>query len=97
MPILDSIYMDAHLMPRADGRRTDIWVICNKRSGAALGAVRWYGPWRQHCFFPNGESLYSVGCLQALERFLAEANRERRMWWRADHRLLDCRAEGGHG
>jgi hypothetical protein len=33
------------------GRKTSIWECRNKSSGTVLGEVRWYGAWRQYCYF----------------------------------------------
>jgi len=50
--------------------KTDIWHLLSKSSHALLGVVKWYAPWRQYCFFPESETLYSVGCLNDVRNFL---------------------------
>ena len=47
----------------ADRPKTPAWTCVNKRSGDELGEVRWYPAWRQYCYFPTVQAVYSVGCL----------------------------------
>ena len=45
---------------------------------AILGYVKWFGRWRQYCFFPIGETVWSDGCLEEIQhriRALMEARR----------------------
>ncbi len=53
------------------GRKTRVWRIENRRSGATLGAVRWEGPWRQYVFFPTHSTLFAAGCLCDLAAFIS--------------------------
>jgi hypothetical protein len=39
-----------------------------------LGLIKWNGAWRQYCFFPDLETLWSSGCLQGIIDFLTEIN-----------------------
>lgn len=50
--------------------KTFIWDCRNKRSGYSLGVVKWYGPWRQYCFWPNGFSIFNNGCLSDVMDFV---------------------------
>jgi len=57
--------------------KTKAWVCVNNKSGGALGSVRWHGPWRQYCFFPE-DALFSAGCLKDIAAFLESVKAERR-------------------
>ena len=46
------------------GRKTATRLIVNKRSGDLIGELRWYGPWRQWCFFPCPDTVWSAGCVR---------------------------------
>ena len=54
---------------RPSKRKTDVWEVVST-SGALLGVVRWYGAWRQFCFFPGGGSIFNHRCLRDLSIFL---------------------------
>jgi len=45
------------------------------RHNDTLGFIKWYGPWRQYCFFPSIETLFSKGCLADVETVLEEVNK----------------------
>ena len=73
---LKSKYMEA-IIQAATGT-TWRWWITSKSSGDTLGSIRWYGPWRQYCFFPTEGTLFNSGCMESLVEFLKEANVEQR-------------------
>jgi len=58
--------------------KTGRWKCTTKR-GACLGIVKWYGAWRQYCYFPYKEAVYSAGCLMDIADFLNKANKVSRM------------------
>lgn len=51
-------------------KKTRIVTVRNRRSLAPLGELRWHGPWRQYCFFPQGDTIFNPGCM---ERIAGEA------------------------
>ena len=56
--------------PRPPRRKTGIYSCRNLKSDTELGLVRWHGPWRQYCYFPIGQAIYSAGCLQDIADFM---------------------------
>lgn len=44
----------------------------NKNSGIELGEVKWYGAWRQYCYFPATSAVYSEGCLKDIADFITQ-------------------------
>lgn len=42
----------------------------NRSSGGILGEVKWYGAWRQYCYFPTAQAVYSTGCLKDICDFI---------------------------
>ena len=64
----------------SDGRKTRRWLIENKKSGAELGLVSWYGAWRQYVAMFDENCVFSAGCLVDIATFVTEQN--------ADHRKL---------
>jgi hypothetical protein len=61
-------------------RRTKLWAVVRRDSGARLGTVRWFARWRQYVLEPATEfgTLWSAGCLEEVRVFLADANLEHR-------------------
>ncbi|MBY8999057.1 MAG: hypothetical protein KGD60_15125 [Candidatus Thorarchaeota archaeon] len=61
--------------------KTSVFAVISKSSGEELGIVKWYGPWRQYCFFPTNDTLWNHGCLGEVTGFiigLMSARRSRR-------------------
>jgi len=52
---------------------TNVWWCVNKKSDSWIGTVRWYGPWRQYCFFPEMNTVFSVGCMKDVANFVEAA------------------------
>jgi hypothetical protein len=48
----------------------EVVAVNNKASGDLLGYIRWYSPWRQYCFFPHSDTVYSAGCLNDINNFI---------------------------
>jgi len=51
-------------------RKTKIVRIENISSGNCLGIIKWYGNWRQYCFFPDGNTVWSKGCLDEVNKYI---------------------------
>lgn len=43
-----------------------------------LGVIKYFGRWRQYCFFPANDMVFSSGCLREIEERLKVINAE---WW----------------
>ncbi len=72
-------YMVVELAPvQPPSGKTKRWLIRNKRSGAVLGSVGWYGSWRQYVFEPQSHAdlAFSADCLDDISGFLKRANAE---------------------
>jgi hypothetical protein len=50
--------------------KTSVWECFNKSAGSILGTLSWYGAWRQYCFFPEFDTVWSAGCLQDVIAFM---------------------------
>ncbi len=50
--------------------KTQVWGCFNNSSDGKLGEIKWYGPWRQYCFFPFGETVFNMGCLTDINHFI---------------------------
>jgi len=57
--------------PLSPGRKTRDYHLVNRQSDDTIGVIRWYGGWRQWCFFPAASSIWSDGCLADVQDFIA--------------------------
>jgi len=64
--------------PPAKGRTTSTYGVVNRRSGRSIGTIRWHGAWRQFCFFPHNDTVWSAGCLADLQDAIKWADGRRR-------------------
>lgn len=55
-------------------RKTVRYVIFNKKSGDIIAEVYWNNPWRQYCFFPEPQTVWSSSYLDTVTEFLKEIN-----------------------
>ena len=55
-----------------DKPKTSVWSCRNNRSNRELGEIRWYPMWRQYCYFPTVQAIYSVGCLEDINHFIGQ-------------------------
>lgn len=67
----DSTYMN--IRQSDDTGKTKVWFITSMRSGDALGWIKWYGMWRQYCFFPADGCIFNKGCLADIQWWIEEA------------------------
>ncbi len=69
-------YMTFELVDRKP--KTTEWDVVNNESGALLGTVAWYGPWRQYVFEVIDQPIFNNGCLVELTDFLTELNTQQK-------------------
>lgn len=46
--------------------KTDVVTVKNKRTLAVLGQIKWYGAWRQYCFFTRQPIILNDGCMNEI-------------------------------
>ena len=83
---MKTIYKYIHFKWMCDREKTAEYACLSVASDAHLGTVRWYYPWRQYCFFPHGNAVFNVGCLDDVKDFIGQLMEQRRMK-RNDKRL----------
>ena len=69
-------YMTFELADRKP--KTTGWNVVNNKSGALLGIVEWYGPWRQYVFEAIDQPIFNNACLEELVAFLTDLNNKQR-------------------
>lgn len=65
-------YEYIHFVVIEEKPKTTVWSCRNNNSGGELGRVKWFGPWRQYCFFPvgNATTVFNRGCLEDIIHFI---------------------------
>ncbi|MBW8034846.1 MAG: hypothetical protein FVQ79_04155 [Planctomycetes bacterium] len=58
--------------------KTSVWSCRNKKSENELGIVKWHAAWRQYCYFPTVQAVYSAGCLDDIKDFIEHQMERRR-------------------
>lgn len=76
---MKTLYKYIHFEKVAETPKTSSWICRSNRSNDDLGMVKWYGPWRQYCYFSAGGSVYNVGCLSDISNFIEQVMIERKM------------------
>ena len=56
----------------SDTGKTSRWACYNNSSNDLLGDVYWYPSWRQYCFFPSFDTVFSAGCLEDVNTFMRD-------------------------
>jgi hypothetical protein len=55
-------------------RKTPIYEIYSKLSNTLIGEIKWYGAWRQFCFFPVENTVWDTKCLTSLTNYIQAIN-----------------------
>jgi hypothetical protein len=50
--------------------KTEIWYVYNIRSENRLGTIKWYGAWRQYCFYPESDCVFNKDCMNDIIKFI---------------------------
>lgn len=74
--IKETKYLRFTKLERPTKKKTDDVLITSISSGTILGFIRWYGPWRQYCFYPEGETIWNKGCLDDINEVMFKMNKE---------------------
>ena len=48
----------------------DVFICKSLKDKNDLGIVKWYGPWRQYCFFPGNNTIFNKGCMDDIKDFI---------------------------
>ena len=55
-------------------RVTSVYAVTSLSSGHQLGIIKWHPQWRQYCFFPDLETVWSNDCLENVQSILRGLN-----------------------
>lgn len=73
---METKYTFVHFIKVDQKPKTSVWSCRNNRSNNELGEVKWHGPWRQYCYFPTVQAVYSAGCLRDIKDFVTGCSLE---------------------
>lgn len=54
--------------------KTEVYNVLTSSTKDILGQVKWWAQWRQYCFFPTEECVFSSGCLSDIIDFVKAQN-----------------------
>jgi len=54
------------------GRKTSLFDVIG--NSGKLGTIAWFGRWREYCFYPQAEAVWSAGCLAEIKQALDVLN-----------------------
>ncbi len=74
---MKTLYKHIHFRKITDLPKTSVWSCLSNRTKDELGMVKWYPSWRQYCFFPHPETVYSTGCLEDIKDFIRQLKQSR--------------------
>lgn len=63
-------YITEEILPN---RKTPIYNIINNNN-LKIGQIRWYGPWRKFCFYPDSDTIWDNNCLQDVLNIINDYN-----------------------
>lgn len=52
--------------------KTQVYHIVNVGNRVLLGIVKWYPDWSQYAFFPEGDRVFSKGCIKDIHDFIQQ-------------------------
>jgi hypothetical protein len=52
--------------------KTDVYAVWSKHHSTKIGVVKWYAQWRQYCFFPEPKTVWSLSCLNDINKFIGK-------------------------
>lgn len=69
--ILENDYKHITMIKTEDKPKTSVFDVYSKHEDI-LGEVKWYAQWRQYCFFPEDDCVFSKGCMSDINNFMGQ-------------------------
>lgn len=67
--ILDNDYKYITMIKSEDKPKTSVFEVYTKHKDI-LGEIKWFPQWRQYCFFPEDDCVFSKGCMADINQFI---------------------------
>jgi hypothetical protein len=74
----DSEYLTFEEDDHYEGK-TKLLYVQSKRKIEILAVIKWYGPWRQYCFYPMPETIWNKGCMEDVQTVIKALMDERKV------------------
>lgn len=58
--------------------KTRVIGVMNKNHQEIIGMIKWFGRWRQYCFFPSPNTIWNPDCLASVNEVIALLMNERK-------------------
>jgi hypothetical protein len=58
--------------------KTKFITVVNSKSEDIIGEIKWYGPWRQYCFFPEFDTVWNMTCLNDVQEVIQKLMKDRK-------------------
>lgn len=58
--------------------KTKVIHVVNRHHENVIGVIKWYGSWRQYCFFPTSDTVWNTGCLVDVQDVIQKLMQDRR-------------------
>lgn len=73
-------YKHIHFKEKSSTGKTRVYECMNNRTDQVLGEIKWYGAWRQYCWFPSVliYTVFSADCNDDISHFIRQLEDERR-------------------
>jgi hypothetical protein len=65
--------------PQNPSKKTAFYVVVSNHDDSELGFIEWNGGWRQYCFYPYEDCVWSWDCLKDLSEFIKGLMDERKV------------------
>ncbi len=69
--ILENDYKYVTMIKTEDKPKTSVFDVYTKRKDI-LGEIKWFAQWRQYCFFPEDDCVFSKGCMSDINNFIEQ-------------------------
>lgn len=75
---MESKYLMFRPVENHEGK-TEIWSVDSKSGGFPLGQIKWFGRWKQYCFYPARVTVFNIDCLRDISAKIKELMARRKM------------------
>ena len=67
---MNKTYQYITIVSLKSNTKTEHYLVLNNKSNSVLGWIEWYVSWRQYCFTPVTNTIFSAGCLEDVQSFI---------------------------
>jgi len=58
--------------------KTKVINVININADDIIGVIKWYGSWRQYCFFPKFNTVWNITCLNDVNGVIRKLMEDRK-------------------